>query len=94
MQAKLDEANQEKQDALEEVSRLESENNQLSIKNKELETKVADYQNALGQARIELKIHSEKLVEAEAVMKRHEKLLFEVGELRGRIVELQKVIRK
>jgi predicted RNase H-like nuclease (RuvC/YqgF family) len=90
MQAKLDESNLEKEDALEEVTRLEAMNNQLSDKNKELESKLADYQNALQQARIELKIQSEKLVEAESLMKRHENLLLEVGELRGRIAELTK----
>lgn len=90
MKAKLEESNQEKQDALEEVARLEAENNQLSATNKELEKKIADYQKTLQDARIELKIQSERLVEAEGLMKRHEKLLLEVGELRGRIAELQK----
>ncbi|MFW7382327.1 MAG: hypothetical protein ACOH5I_26255 [Oligoflexus sp.] len=51
---------------------------------------MSDYQNALQQARIELKIHSEKLVEAEALMKRHEKLLLEVGELLRWIAKIQK----
>ena len=90
MQAKLNETDQEKQDALEEVTRLEAESNQLSSTNKELETKLADYQNALQQARIELRIQSEKIVDAEALINRHEKLLLEVGELRGRLAEMAK----
>ena len=93
MQAKLDEMTQEKLDALEEVARLETENDQLSTTNTELETKLADYQNALQQARIELRIQSEKIVDAEALINRHEKLLLEVGELRGRLAEMAKKSR-
>ena len=94
MQTRLDELHQEKEDALEEVTRLEAENNQLSATSKELEAKIADYQSALQQARIELKIQSEKLVDAEGLMSRHEKLLLEVGELRGRLAEMGKKINR
>jgi hypothetical protein len=37
-----------------------------------------------------LKAKSNKLAEFEGLMKRHEELLLEVGELRGRISELEK----
>ncbi|MFW7377855.1 MAG: DNA-binding protein [Oligoflexus sp.] len=85
MQAKLDEMSQEKQEASEEVARLEDENSKLAMRVKDIEKKMGDYEKSLGQAQIELKVQFEKLSEYDGLTQRHEKLLLEVGELRGRL---------
>lgn len=85
MQGRLDEVEQEKLDATLEVERLETENLALTEKLTVAAVETGDYKKALHQARVELDVQNRQLIEAEALIKRHEKLLLDVGELKGRL---------
>jgi len=88
MQARLEEVEQEKTEGTAEIERLEKE----AVKQKDariaLESELAEYRTALQQARVELAVQSKQLVEAEGLQSRHERLLQEFGELKGRLASL------
>ena len=56
-----------------------------SEKQAAIELELADYKKALQQARVELAVQSKQLVDAENLQIKHEKLLQEFGELKGRL---------
>ncbi|MBC7532312.1 MAG: DNA-binding protein [Oligoflexus sp.] len=85
MQARLDEAEQEKADAAAEVLRLETETVAQKEKIEASAEEMQSLRTALQAANIDIQVQSKQIVEAEGLAKRHEKLLLEVGELRGRL---------
>ena len=85
MQTRLDEAEQERADAAAEVERLETEAQEQKEKLEASIEEVKSFRTALQSANIDIQVQSKQIVEAEALAKRHEKLLLEVGELRGRL---------
>ena len=85
MQARFDDVEQERNEGAAEIERLEKEAGQQKEKAATVENELAEYKNALQQARVELAVQSKQLVEAEGLQKRHEKLLLEFGELKGRL---------
>jgi chromosome segregation ATPase len=90
MENQLSESEAEKNEALSEVRRLEAETGSQADVIQKMESELTGYKEALQEAKSELKAKVEKLAEYEGLMKRHEELLLEVGELRGRIAELEK----
>jgi hypothetical protein len=85
MQTKLDETEAERADAAAEVERLEKEAQQRMEKDEARDTEIKSLRTALQAANIDIQVQSKQIVDAEALAKRHEKLLLEVGELRGRL---------
>ncbi len=85
MQGRLDEAEAERADAAAEVERLEAETKgqkeNIDVKDDEIKS----LRTALQAANVDIQIQSKRIVETEGLSARHEKLLLEVGELRGRL---------
>lgn len=89
MQAKLDEAEAERADAAAEVERLEKETKVQKEKLEAAGTEIKSLRTALQAANLDIQLQSRQILDAEALAKRHEKLLLEVGELRGRLAAAQ-----
>lgn len=85
MQTRLDEAEQERSDAAAEVERLETETQMQKQNLQTSEDELKSLRTALHAANIDIQVQSKQIVETEGLTKRHEKLLLEVGELRGRL---------
>ena len=85
MQARLDEAEQERSDAAAEVERLEAETKEQKEKIEASDVNIKSLRTALQAANVDIQVQSKQIVEGEGLAKRHEKLLLEVGELRGRL---------
>jgi len=85
MQARLEEAEAERADAAAEVERLEAETKGQKEKIDAKDDDIKSLRTALQAANIDIQIQSKQIVETEGLTSRHEKLLLEVGELRGRL---------
>lgn len=94
MEGKLEEAYQEGAEATAEVQRLETTLGEKEEKLKAFEERSKDLEVALRAANVEIQVQSKQLVEGEPLLKRHEKLLLEVGELRGRLAYAMETKKK
>ncbi len=81
----LKDAGKEGAEAAAEVQRLETALGEREEKLKAVEDRSKDLEAALRAANVEIQVQSKQVGEGEALLKRHEKMLLEVGELRGRL---------